>query len=143
MKDIDDKQEEYITHSEEETFELAKKIAKGFKGKEVVLLFGELGAGKTIFAKGIASGLGIKNVHQVCSPSFTIINVYQARYLVYHVDLYRLNREAEIQDLGIEDYLGEGVVIVEWAEKLKYNLEAIRVIIEIEDNDRRRIKIGS
>jgi len=141
MKNIGHKEDEYITHSEKETFDLAKNIAKGFKGKEVVLLIGELGAGKTVFAKGIASGLGLKNVHQVCSPSFTLVNIYQAKYPIYHVDLYRLNKEAEIQDLGLEDYLGEGVVIVEWAEKLKYDLETIRVTIEIEDSDQRKIKI--
>ena len=81
------KEKEYLTHSERETFLLAKKLAKDFKGQEVVLLIGELGAGKTIFAKGIAAGLGMKNVHQVCSPSYTLINIYQAKYPIFHIDL--------------------------------------------------------
>jgi tRNA threonylcarbamoyladenosine biosynthesis protein TsaE len=139
---ISQKQEEYVTHSERETFLLAKNLAKGFKGKEIVLLIGELGAGKTIFAKGIASGLGLKDVHQVCSPSYTIINIYQARYPIFHIDLFRLGENSEIQDLGLEDYLGEGVVIVEWAEKIKFNLEAIRVTFELGKGDERKIKIS-
>jgi tRNA threonylcarbamoyladenosine biosynthesis protein TsaE len=136
------KQEEYVTHSERETFLLAKNLAKGFSGKEIVLLIGGLGAGKTIFAKGIASGLGLKDVHQVCSPSYTIINIYQARYPIFHIDLFRLGENSEIQDLGLEDYLGEGVLIVEWAEKIKFSLEAIRVSFEMRKGDERKIKIS-
>lgn len=135
--------EEYVTHSERETFLIAQKLARTFKGKEIVLLEGELGAGKTIFAKGIASGLGLKDVHQVCSPSYTLINVYQAKYPIYHIDLFRLSKNSEIQDIGWEDYLGQGVVIVEWAEKIKFPVDAIRVRLKIEDGDRRRIIINN
>lgn len=131
----------YITNSEKETFLLAKNLAKSFKGREVVLLEGELGAGKTIFAKGIAAGLGLKDVHQVCSPSYTLINIYQAKYPVFHIDLYRLSKDSEIMDIGWEDYLGQGVIIVEWAEKIKFDLEAIRVTMDIEEGDKRKIKI--
>ena len=132
---------EYITHSEKETFLLAKKLAQGFQGREVVLLEGELGAGKTVFAKGIAAGLGLKDIHQVCSPSFTLLNIYRARYPIYHFDLYRLSANAEISDLGWEDYLGMGVVIVEWAEKLRYELSAVRVRIKMNGDNRRKIHI--
>lgn len=138
---IQKRPEEYITNSEKETFLLAKNIAKNFSGREVVLLEGELGAGKTVFAKGMAAGLGLKDVHQVCSPSYTLINIYRAKYPIFHIDLYRLSKDSEIMDLGWEDYLGQGVIIVEWAEKLKFNLEAIRVRLEIEDGEKRRIKI--
>lgn len=131
----------YITNSEKETFLLAKNLAKSFKGREVVLLEGELGAGKTIFAKGIAAGLGLKDVHHVCSPSYTLINIYQAKYPVFHIDLYRLSKDSEIMDIGWEDYLGQGVIIVEWAEKIKFDLEAIRVTMDIEEEDKRKIKI--
>jgi len=130
---------EYLTQSEEETFQLAHELAQGFKGDEVVLLYGELGAGKTVFAKGIASGLGLKDHHHVCSPSYTLVNIYQARYPIYHVDLYRLGTGAEIQDLGWEDYLGQGVVIVEWAEKLTFPIDAIRVRIEVINKNQRKI----
>jgi len=137
------KSEEYKTQSERETFLLAKSFAEGFKGTEVVLLEGELGAGKTIFAKGIAAGLGLKDVHQVCSPSYTLVNIYQAKYMIFHIDLYRLRKESEISDLGWEDYLGQGIIIVEWAEKIKFNLEAIHVTLIIGENDERKITISS
>lgn len=132
---------EYITRSEEETFQLAHELAESFDGDEVVLLFGELGAGKTVFAKGVASGLGIKDHHHVCSPSFTLVNIYQARYPIYHVDLYRLGAGTDIQDLGWEDYLGQGVVLVEWAEKLRFSLDAIYVRFEVLGENKRKITI--
>ncbi|MFP4082525.1 MAG: tRNA (adenosine(37)-N6)-threonylcarbamoyltransferase complex ATPase subunit type 1 TsaE [Candidatus Aminicenantes bacterium] len=134
---------EYTSHSEEETFLLARNLAENFKGQEVVFLEGELGTGKTIFAKGLAAGLGMKDVHQVCSPSYTLINIYQAKYPIFHVDLYRLNKNSEILDLGWEDYLGEGVVIVEWAEKISFSLPAIRVILQFKNHNTRKIKISS
>ncbi len=131
----------FITNSEKETFLLAKNLAKKFKGKEVVLLEGELGAGKTVFVKGIAAGLELKDVHQVCSPSYTLVNVYQAKYPLYHIDLYRLSKDSEIMDLGWEDYLGQGVIVVEWAEKIHFNIEGIYVTLTIEKEDKRKIKI--
>ena len=130
---------EYLTRSEEETFQLAHELAEKFKGDEVVLLFGELGAGKTVFAKGIVSGLGLKDYHHVCSPSFTLVNIYQAKYPIYHVDLYRLGTGAEIQDLGWEDYLGQGVVLVEWAEKMTFPIDAIQVRIDVINENQRKI----
>lgn len=133
--------EEYGSSSEKETFLLAKKLARSFKGREVVFLYGELGAGKTVFAKGIAAGLGLEDVHQVCSPSFTLVNIYRAKFLIFHIDLYRLGKDSEIDDLGWEDYLDEGVIIVEWAEKLKVEWKAIKVTIEVDDNDTRKITV--
>lgn len=133
---------EYITNSEEETFLLAKKIAKDFKGNEVVFLIGELGAGKTVFAKGIASGLGLEDVNQVCSPSFTLVNIYQARWPIYHMDFYRLQEDAEIDDLGWEDFIDQGVIIVEWAEKMKADIQAIRVHFKIKNENTRKITIS-
>jgi tRNA threonylcarbamoyladenosine biosynthesis protein TsaE len=132
----------FKTQSEEETFQIAHDLAETFKGDEVVLLFGELGAGKTVFAKGIASGLGFKDHHHVCSPSFTLVNIYQAKYPIYHVDLYRLGSGSEIQDLGWEDYLGQGVVIVEWAEKLSFSLDGIHVRLEVLNENQRKITIA-
>ncbi len=103
-----------LTYLEEQTFKLAQKMAGRLKGKEVVLLIGELGAGKTVFAKGLAAGLGVKDIGQVSSPSYTILNIYKGRFPIYHFDLYRLEKDAEILDLGWEDYLDKGVVVVEW-----------------------------
>jgi tRNA threonylcarbamoyladenosine biosynthesis protein TsaE len=131
----------HTSTSENETFEIAKKLAESFRGQEVVLLTGELGAGKTIFAKGVAAGLGLDDVHQVCSPSFTLVNIYQAKYPVFHIDLYRLGKKSEIADLGWEDYLDHGVVIVEWAEKLNMDVDAIRVNIEVLHDETRRVTI--
>ena len=129
------------TRSEEETFRLADDLASGFSGREVVLLEGELGAGKTVFAKGLAQGAGVRDINQVCSPSFTLVNIYEGRHRIFHVDLYRLERAADIEDLGWEDYLGEGIVIVEWAEKLPFRLEGFSVRIETGPGDERRITV--
>jgi tRNA threonylcarbamoyladenosine biosynthesis protein TsaE len=130
-----------LTSSAAETIAAATELARGFKGDEVVFLVGELGAGKTVFAKGIAAGLGLNNIHRVCSPTFTIMNVYPARVPIYHFDLYRLGKAAEIRDLGFEDYVGEGVVIVEWAERMADAFPAIEVLIEAGADDRRTIRI--
>lgn len=130
-----------VTRSEEETFRLAEDLASDFSGGEVVLLEGELGAGKTVFAKGLAAGAGVRNIHQVCSPSFTLVNVYEGRHRIFHIDLYRLERAADIEDLGWEDYLGEGIVIVEWADKLPFPLAGLSVRIEGGPGDERRITI--
>jgi tRNA threonylcarbamoyladenosine biosynthesis protein TsaE len=131
------------TRSEEETFALARDLAAGFRGTETVLLEGELGAGKTIFAKGLAAGAGVRDAGRVSSPSFTLVNVYQGLHRIFHIDLYRLERPAEIADLGWEDMLGQGVVIVEWAEKLPFPVKGIRVRIEPAGGDTRRITIDS
>jgi len=130
------------TRSEEETFGVARSLARRFKGREVILLSGELGAGKTIFAKGIAAGLGMKSWALVCSPSFTIMNIYEAWCPVFHFDLYRLEKSADILDLGWEDYLDRGVVIVEWGERIPFDLAAIRVDIRKGGGDERKIEIS-
>jgi tRNA threonylcarbamoyladenosine biosynthesis protein TsaE len=132
---------EVISRSEEDTFRLAKTMARTFKGREIVLLSGELGAGKTIFAKGIAAGLGMKKHQLVCSPSFTILNIYEARFPIYHFDLYRLEKAADILDLGWEDFLDRGVVVVEWGERIPFQLDAIRVNIRKTSSDMREIEI--
>lgn len=134
--------EVFTTRSEEETFHLARGLASGFKGKEIVLMTGELGAGKTVFAKGVAAGAGVENTDRVSSPSFTLVNIYEGKHRVFHIDLYRLEGEAEILDLGWEDFLGEGIVLVEWAEKLTLPVDGIRVRIEVVGDDERRITVG-
>jgi len=130
-----------VTRSERATLGLAQKLARSFKGKEVIFLEGELGAGKTVFAKGIAAGLGMKDTRRVCSPTFTIMNVYRARFPIFHFDLYRLEKSSEILDLGWEDYLEKGIVIVEWAERIVFDYPAIRVVIQKGRGDERRIKV--
>ncbi|MBD3415023.1 MAG: tRNA (adenosine(37)-N6)-threonylcarbamoyltransferase complex ATPase subunit type 1 TsaE [Candidatus Aminicenantes bacterium] len=129
-----------ITHSEKETILAAEKIAASFNGDEVVLLTGDLGAGKTVFTKGIALGLGLQNIDQVCSPSYTILNVYKSKFDIYHFDFYRLSK-GETSQLGWEDYLGCGVMVVEWAEKMDFKGKAFRIRIEIGTNEERVIFI--
>lgn len=131
-----------ITNSERETFGLAQELGGRLTGTEVVLLVGELGAGKTVFSRGLAAGLGLEDLTQVCSPSFTLVNVYQARVPIYHMDLYRLGKKSDLYDLGWEDFLGQGVLIVEWAEKLEYSEESIFVHIRVGEGDERFITVS-
>jgi len=131
-----------ITRSEKETIFFAEKMALNFQGKEIVLLTGDLGAGKTVFTKGIALGLGLENINQVCSPSYTLLNVYKAKYDIYHLDFYRLTRE-ETEDLGWEDHIGNGVIVMEWAEKIDYQGKALRIKIEIGGEEERIFEIES
>jgi tRNA threonylcarbamoyladenosine biosynthesis protein TsaE len=131
----------WTTRSERGTRLVARRMASSFRGDEIVFLIGELGAGKTVFAKGIAAGLGLKNTRLVCSPSFTLINVYQARVPILHLDLYRLAGRAEIRDLGFEDSIGEAVILVEWGERIDFPLEGIHVHIDVAPDGTRRIRI--
>jgi tRNA threonylcarbamoyladenosine biosynthesis protein TsaE len=134
---------DYFSRTEEETILLGTELSKNFMGDEVVLLSGGLGAGKTVFSKGIAAGLEVTDVHQVRSPSFNLINIYQAKYPLYHIDLYRLENKTEIEDLGWEEFLGEGVIIVEWAEKMDFRGEAILVALEKTGSSERKIHFST
>lgn len=109
---------EFITHSTEETFARARRIGEQLKGGEVFLLKGDLGAGKTVFAKGLAAGLGIDPA-DVTSPTFTLVNVREGRLRLYHIDLYRLDAGAH-QGLGLEEIFDDenAVTVIEWAERL-------------------------
>jgi tRNA threonylcarbamoyladenosine biosynthesis protein TsaE len=133
-----------FTLSEEETFDLGHAIARRLKGGELILLEGELGLGKTVFARGLASGLGILP-EDVSSPSFTLIQEYGGgRLVMYHVDLYRLNSAEEIATLGLEEILeADAVVVVEWGEKLpaRYCRDAIIVRFHDVGEDSRRIEV--
>lgn len=107
---------EILTNSEEETSAIGERLAASLRQGDVVLLYGELGAGKTAFVRGLARGLGA-SPEDVSSPTFTLIQEYAGRVTLYHVDLYRLEPK-EIPDLGLEDLvLGDGVVAIEWAER--------------------------
>lgn len=104
---------EFLSHSEKETFLWAKAFAKTLKSGDVVLLKGDLGAGKTIVAKGIAKGLGIEE--EITSPTFAYLNVYQNR--LYHFDLYRIGSRERIEELGLLDYFSSGgIYLIEWGE---------------------------
>jgi tRNA threonylcarbamoyladenosine biosynthesis protein TsaE len=106
-----------VTHNEEQTAAAGERLGGTLKPGDVVLLFGELGAGKTAFVRGLARGLGA-SADDVSSPTFTIVQQYSgASATLYHVDLYRLTPD-EVDDLGLDDLVsGEGVVAIEWAER--------------------------
>jgi tRNA threonylcarbamoyladenosine biosynthesis protein TsaE len=134
---------EHITHSDEETFALAEQLGEALESSAIFLLSGDLGAGKTVFAKGLAAGLGIAP-WEVTSPTFTLLNQYEGRLRFYHIDLYRLETGA-CQELGLEELFEEkrAVVLIEWAERLGYTPDgAIPVHIEYLSDTQRKIQIA-
>ena len=127
-----------VTHAEQETFALAAELAGTLAPGTFVLLYGDLGAGKTAFVRGLAAGLGA-NPDDVSSPTFVIMQHYKGRTPLTHVDLYRLESAAAVDDLGLEELVGGGVLAIEWAERLPRVPDG-RVEVHIEDaggNDRR------
>ncbi|MGA3208869.1 MAG: tRNA (adenosine(37)-N6)-threonylcarbamoyltransferase complex ATPase subunit type 1 TsaE [Syntrophales bacterium] len=131
--------------SPEETFFIGKIIGRNLIEKDVVALIGDLGTGKTRLTQGIARGLGVPDEYQITSPSFTLINEYQGRMMLYHFDLYRLSRASEMDDMGYEEYLfGDGVSVIEWAEKVKNILpdETLSVWISYTGENERNIIIS-
>jgi tRNA threonylcarbamoyladenosine biosynthesis protein TsaE len=132
---------EFLTHSDQETFELGRRIGEKITGRAVVLLHGELGAGKTVFTKGIAAGLEI-DPGEVTSPSFTLINIHEGRLRLYHVDLYRLDSDAS-EELGLEEIFDQqAVTVIEWAERLRAAPSAVEVTIEYTTDSERRVTIS-
>jgi tRNA threonylcarbamoyladenosine biosynthesis protein TsaE len=123
---------EFETHSDEETRALGSSIAKMLPDRGVVLLIGELGAGKTTLAQGIVEGRGVASAKDVSSPTFTLIHEYGEPVRIYHVDLYRLNTLDEARRLGLEDVLEQPVlVLVEWGERFPELLPEQRVEITL------------
>ena len=131
-----------ITNSAAETRELGKRLAEKLKAGDVILLTGELGAGKSERARGIAKGLGVAET--VTSPSFTILNVYESgRTPLYHFDWYRLVSEEELYELGMDEYLGgDGIALVEWPERCPdaNPADCLRVRITAEGENTRKIE---
>ncbi|OGW75866.1 MAG: tRNA (adenosine(37)-N6)-threonylcarbamoyltransferase complex ATPase subunit type 1 TsaE [Omnitrophica bacterium RBG_13_46_9] len=109
----------YVTKSPEQTLKLGYRLGKKIKSGNVVALIGELGAGKTVFTKGIAKALGVKGYEYVNSPSFVIVKVYRAKKTsLYHFDFYRLKSSSDLATVGYEDYFySDGVSVVEWADR--------------------------
>jgi tRNA threonylcarbamoyladenosine biosynthesis protein TsaE len=135
-----------LTHSAAETIALGHRLAAQLKG--VVLLIGNLGAGKTTLVKGIAEGLGAAREEEVSSPTFTLIHEYGTPPRVYHVDLYRLDTEREVESLGLQDLWAAGqLVLIEWGERFPRLMPLPRTEITItaqtmtgEENDSRIIE---
>mgnify|MGYP001560356159 CR=1 FL=1 len=130
-----------VTHSEAETVDAGRQLAARLGRGSVVLLFGDLGAGKTALVRGLAQGLGA-DPEQVSSPTFTLIQEYSGRIRLYHVDLYRV-APAEVDDLGLDELGdGQGVVAIEWADRLPRAVGgAVEIRIEDLGDDTRRIAI--
>ena len=125
--------ERLTSESEPETLDIARSLGKTLRPGMVVTLTGDLGAGKTVFTRGIAESLGVDN--RVTSPTFTLINEYSGDLNLYHMDLYRLDSIREIEDIGVEDYMyGDGVCVIEWAEKLQGLAPSDAVNVSIRHN---------
>lgn len=135
---------EFLSKSEKDTIEFAKRMAKDFKGGEVLLLNGDLGAGKTVFAKGIALGLGNEGV--ITSPTFTIMNMYKGRLNFYHFDMYRIEDESELIELGFGEYIGasDAVCAIEWSSRTPSLLPDNSITVEIIkiDDETRLVKVN-
>lgn len=131
----------FHTDSEDETVALGRRLAKELPVPSVVLLIGELGAGKTTLAKGIIDGLGAGTPDEVTSPTFTLIHEYPGPVPVYHIDLYRLDTPAQVATLGLDDLFDKrAVVLIEWGERFPELLppEVIRIQLQA-DGDQREI----
>ena len=134
---------EQLTRSEEETMAVARALASTLRAGGVVLLSGNLGAGKTAFVRGLATGLGI-DPEAVSSPTFTIVHEYRGgRLTLYHADLYRLELTAT-EDIGLEEMgVKDGVLAIEWPDRLSHSLAAARTVtIDILDDETRRLTVG-
>jgi tRNA threonylcarbamoyladenosine biosynthesis protein TsaE len=130
------------THSEAETAAVARELAAGLNAGDVLLLSGNLGAGKTAFVRGLAEGLGV-DPEDVSSPTFTLVHEYRGgRLALHHVDLYRLDRMA-VDELGLEEMgVSDGVLAIEWPDRLTHDLPGARTVeIEIVDDSTRRITV--
>ena len=131
------------TNSAAETRALGEELSSSLRPGDVVVLEGELGAGKSELARGIARGLGVRET--VTSPSFTILNVYESgRYPLYHFDWYRLESADELYELGMDEYLGgDGIAVVEWAERCPEAVpkNTIRITLDVTGEESRRIQI--
>lgn len=124
--------------SPERTARWGRELGTLLNGGDVVALVGELGAGKTTLTQGIVRGLGVAEGHYIGSPTFTLINEYEGRVPVYHLDFYRIESPAELVQLGLEEYLdGEGVAIIEWADKIEALLPEEHMLVRMEHKDSR------
>jgi len=135
-----------ITNSPDETRALGEKTGKNLDLGTVLALTGDLGSGKTIFVQGLAKGLDIPDDYYITSPTYTLINEYPGRYHLFHIDLYRIGNYADLDDIGFYEILSsDGVVAIEWANKLPKNLlaEYLAVHIDILNDKSRKISMAA
>jgi tRNA threonylcarbamoyladenosine biosynthesis protein TsaE len=135
---------DFLTRSAEETMARGRELARSLHPPLLLLLSGELGAGKTTLSKGIISGLGAAREEQITSPTFTLVHQFTGPGKVYHVDLYRIQGFHDLETLGIEELFAEpAIVLVEWPEKLKFETgwPTLRISLSHEGEEVRRIRI--
>jgi tRNA threonylcarbamoyladenosine biosynthesis protein TsaE len=135
----------FTSHSPQETHAFGKNLGETLRPGDAVALSGELGAGKTCLAQGIARGLGIPEEYRITSPTFTIINEYPGRLILYHLDVYRLSGVRDLDEIGYEDCFNDkGVVVVEWAEKIREALpkDTLFILLTYLDENIRKIMIS-
>jgi tRNA threonylcarbamoyladenosine biosynthesis protein TsaE len=133
----------FLSRGVSDTLKIGKAIAKHLNKGDIVCLFGNLGAGKTVLVKGIAEGLGIKR-NKIISPTFVLIHEYKRDIPLYHFDLYRLENPKDIFGLGYEEYFfNDGITVIEWADRLKYLLpgEFLKIELLIKTNSERLFKL--
>jgi len=123
-----------------QTEKIANSLATKLKGTEVIALYGDLGAGKTSFTKGLAKALQV-NPDEVHSPTFTLLNEYTGKYKIYHFDMYRINSFEELYSIGFFDFIENGIIITEWSENIDKFLpeKTIKIHIEYGQNENERI----
>jgi tRNA threonylcarbamoyladenosine biosynthesis protein TsaE len=127
----------FISKSEKETFEFAKKLSDKITPGTIFLVEGRLGVGKSVFIRGVARGLGV--IDPMPSPTFTIVNEYKGKFPIYHFDFYRINDPFELYEIGFEDYLySDGVCFIEWPSKAGdlIPVKSIKVKIDFKNNER-------
>jgi tRNA threonylcarbamoyladenosine biosynthesis protein TsaE len=131
-----------VSGDPQETRALGRRLGQLARPGLVVLLAGDLGAGKTCFAQGVADGLGVPAGSPVTSPSYALLNIHQGRHPLYHFDLYRLSAVDDLEELGYDELAeGEGVTLVEWADRLRTPLPAsLRVVLARLDETRRELR---
>jgi tRNA threonylcarbamoyladenosine biosynthesis protein TsaE len=136
---------ETITGAPEETRELGRLLGEFAIAGLVVLLNGDLGAGKTCFAQGVASGLAVSSASPVTSPSYTLLNIHHGRLPLYHFDLYRLSQVDDLADLGYDEFAeGDGLTLIEWADRMKGALAAsVSVSIETRAAQQRKLRFDA
>ena len=131
--------DDFLSKSVEDTEAFAEELSKKLEGDEIIALYGDLGAGKTAFARGLARGLSVEE--NVSSPTFAIVNEYVGDYPLYHFDMYRIESWNDLDSIGFFDYIGNGVMIIEWSESIEGALpdDVIRVTINKTNDENERI----